>query len=211
MIRKIFCYGAFLIELVLLGYVSYFFLYNKNMNFTLFVVSIIMLILNIPSLIISTLLFGSPSNNYNEYVIRNISYNDILKENHKLIVKYKDDIWQFYHADKYYKFDFKGWPNTKKRISDIIFIQYHNNYCDTKKVKNKHYYKNYFKKNRIKIEFIKNNKSSIKTFKPSFILRLKMLISCSQFKHQKYHLNSVWKRDLWDTFMIIKTIKKTKK
>jgi hypothetical protein len=162
MIRKIFCYGSFLIELILLGYVSYCFLYEENMNFTLFVISIIMLILNIPALIISILLFGAPSNTYSEYIIRHISYNDILKENHKLIVEYKDGIWQFFHRDKYYIFDFKGWPNTRKRISDMIFIQYHNNYCDTKKVKNKNYYKNYFKRNRIKIEFIKNNKSIIK-------------------------------------------------
>ena len=211
MIRKIFCYGSFLIELILLGYVLYYFLYAENMNFTLFVISIIMLIFNIPALIISILLFGAPSNNYSEYFIRYISYNDILKENHKLIVEYKDGIWQFYHRDKYYKFDLKGWPNIRKRISDMIFIQYHNNYCDSKKVKNKNYYKNYFKKYRIKVEFIKNNKSIIKIFKPSFILKLKMVISCSQFKHQKYHLDSVWKRDLWDTFMVIKTIKKTKK
>lgn len=211
MIRKIFCYGSFLIELILLGYVSYCFLYEENMNFTLFVISIIMLILNIPALIISILLFGAPSNTYSEYVIRHISYNDILKENHKLIVEYKDGIWQFFHRDKYYIFDFKGWPNTRKRISDMIFIQYHNNYCNAKKAKNKNYYKNYFKRNRIKIEFIKNSKSIIKKFKPSFILKLKMIISCSQFKHQKYHLDSVWKRDLWDTYMIIKTYKKTKK
>ena len=90
MIRKIFCYGSFLIELILLGYVSYCFLYEENMNFTLFVISIIMLILNIPALLISILLFGAPSNNYSEYFIRSISYNDILKENHKLIVEYKD-------------------------------------------------------------------------------------------------------------------------
>jgi hypothetical protein len=127
------------------------------------------------------------------------------------VVEYKDGIWQFFHRDKYYIFDFKGWPNIRKRISDMIFIQYHNNYCDTKKVKNKNYYKNYFKRNRIKIEFIKNNKSIIKKFEPSFILKLKMIISCSQFKHQKYHLDNVWKRDLWDTYMIIKTNKKTKK
>lgn len=211
MIRKIFCYGSFLIELVLLGYVSYCFLYAEHMNYTLFIISIIIVILNIPNLIISILLFGAPSNNYSEYVFRHISYNDVLKENHKLIVEYKDGIWQFYNRDKYYKFDLKGWPNVRNRISDMIFIQYHNNYCDSKKVKNKNYYKNYFKKNRIKIEFIKNNKSIIKIFKPSFILRLKMIISCSQFKHQKYHLNDVWKRDLLHTFMILKTIKKTKK
>lgn len=211
MIRKIFCYVSFLIELILLGYVLYCFLYAENMNFTLFVISIITLILNIPALIISILLFGAPSNTYSEYIIRHISYNDILKENHKLIVEYKDGIWQFFHRDKYYIFDFKGWPNIRKRISDMIYIQYHNNYCDTKKVKNKNYYKNYFKRNRIKIEFIKNNKSIIKKFEPSFLLKLKMIISCSQFKHQKYHLDNVWKRDLWDTYMIIKTNKKTKK
>ena len=128
-----------------------------------------------------------------------------------MIVEYKDGIWQFYHRDRYYKFDLKWWPNVRKRIIDIIFIQYHNNYCDTKKVKNKNYYKNYFKRNRIKIEFIKNNKSIIKKFEPSFILKLKMIISSSQYKHQKYHLDNVWKRDLWDTYMIIKTNKKTKK
>jgi len=211
MFRKFFCYSVFLIELSLLGYVVYCFLYTENTSYISFVISNVMLILNIPALLISILLFGAPSNNYCEYFIRYISYNDILKENHKLIVEYKDGIWQFYHRDKYYKFDLKGWPNIRKRISDMIFIQYHNNYCDSKKVKNKNYYKNYFKKYRIKVEFIKNNKSIIKIFKPSFILKLKMVISCSQFKHQKYHLDSVWKRDLWDTFMVIKTIKKTKK
>lgn len=211
MFRKFFCYCVFLIELSLLGYVVYCFLYTENTSYISFVISTVMLILNIPALLISILLFGAPSNNYSEYFIRYISYNDILKENHKLIVEYKDGIWQFFHRDKYYIFDFKGWPNTRKRISDMIFIQYHNNYCDTKKVKNKNYYKNYFKRNRIKIEFIKNNKSIIKKFEPSFILKLKMIISCSQFKHQKYHLDNVWKRDLWDTYMIIKTIKKTKK
>ena len=87
MIRKIFCYGSFLIELILLGYVSYCFLYEENMNFTLFVISIIMLILNIPALIISILLFGAPSNTYSEYIIRHISYNDILKENHLITIR----------------------------------------------------------------------------------------------------------------------------
>ena len=123
-------------------------------------------------------------------------------------LEYKNGVWQFFHRDKYYKFDLRGWPNVRKRVLDMIFIQYHNNYCDAKMVKNKDYYKNYFKKYKIKIEFFKNNKSSIKKFKPSFILKIKMIISCSQFSHQKYHLDKAWKRDIWDTFMIIKTYKK---
>lgn len=208
MIRKIFCYSVYLLELALLGYVLYCFLYTENMNYVLFVIAAVMLIFNIPALIISVLLFGAPSNNYSEYVIRYISYNDILKENHKLIVEYKDGVWQFFHKDKYYKFNLKGWPNIKRRVSDMIFIQYHNNYCNAKKVKDKDYYKNYFKKYRIKIEFIKNNKFFIRIFKPSFILKLKMIILSSQFKHQNYHLDNVNKRDLWDTFMVLKTIKK---
>lgn len=208
MIRKIIVYGSFLIELVFLLYTLYCFLYAENMISTLFTISIVMLTLNIPALIISILLFGAPRNNYCEYFIRYISYDDILKENHKLTVEYKDGVWQYYYKNKYYKFDLKWWPNVRKRISDMIFIQYHNNYCNIKKVKNKNYYKNYFKKYKIKIEFIKNNKYIIQKFKPSFMLKLKMIISCSQFKHQKYHLDDVWKRDLWDTFLVIKTNKK---
>ena len=137
MIRKIFCYVFFVLELVLLVYVSCCFSNTINFNYALFVISIVMLISNIPTLIISFLLFGAPSNNYDEYIIKYISYNDIIKGNRKLKLEYKNGVWQFFHRDKYYKFDLRGWPNVRKRVLDMIFIQYHNNYCDAKMVKNK--------------------------------------------------------------------------
>ena len=59
-------------------------------------------------------------------------------------------------------------------------------------------------------EFIKNNKSCIKKFKPSWILKLKLLISISQF-HGKYQGNNVRKRDIWDTYMVFPFIDKKKK
>ena len=207
MVRKMFCYSCFSLETLSISYVVYSMVIKAGYNPTLLNISLVFGTLNIFILLIAFLCYGAPKNSYKEYMIRYISYNDILKENHKLIVEYKDGIWQFFHRDKYYKFNLKGWPNIKKRVSDIIFIQYHNNYCNSKKVKNHNYTKNYFKQYKIQIEFIKNNKSCIKKFKPSWILKLKLLISISQF-HGKYQGNNVRKRDIWDTFMVFPFIEK---
>lgn len=204
MLRKIFCYFIFFSELLIILYLILFVNKYLPLNYNIFKIIIVLSILNIPALLFAIILFGAPNNHFNEYNIKHISYKDIIENSTKIVVTYKNGIWEYFYKNKYYKFDLKYWINIKKRVSDLIFIQYHNNYCNLKKIKNKQYYKNFFKKYNIKIEFVKNDKKVICDFKPSFILKIKMLISCSQFRHQKYHLNDFWERDLWDTFMILK-------
>ncbi len=210
MIRKFFCYLSFILEFILVIYIIYGL--STNIINSFFIACLIASIFNIILVLYSILLFGAPNNSPKEYLINHINYLDILQDNKSIILNYNEEgLWEFKHKDKTYVFNLKGWPNLKKRISDIIFIQFHNNYCTVKSVINSKYSKNYFKKYKIKIIFCKNNKVKIKKFKPSFILKLKMIISVSQWKYQSYHGNEVWKRDIWDTFRIIRYYKKKEK
>lgn len=202
MFRKIFCYLVYLLELFSLNYIIYDIIDLSYINIKLFKITINILILNIPTLLFSIFFFGTPNNKKKEYFIKHISYRYITEDKKNIILNYQNGIWVFSHYGKSYLYNLRGWINVKKRVIDIIFIQLHNSYCDAKKIINRYYYKNFFRKYDIKVIFIKDNKQFVRKFKPSFMLKLKMILSISRFKYQKDHSDDVWKRDLFDTFMI---------
>lgn len=208
MVRKFICYSVFLIEMLSISYVVYEILFGIT-NRVLGDIALFVSVFNIYTMLFAVILYGAPNNYYKDYIIKHISYNEIFRNNYEITVIYIDGIWEYYYRNKCYKFDLRGWPNIKKRVSDIIFIQYHDDFCNGNNIQNKNYTKNYFKENDIKIKFIKNNKIHIKKFKPSWILKLKMIISISHF-HGKYYGDNVRKRNIEQTFLLLSPFQKEK-
>ena len=68
---------------------------------------------------------------------------------------------------------------------------------------------NWKEKQLSEIFVIKNNKMHIKKFKPSWILKLKMIISISHF-HGKYYGDNVRKRNIEQTFLLLSPFQKEK-
>ena len=98
---------------------------------------------------------------------------------------------------------FEGWP--KEKIANAFFRAENidNNVCtEYYKVTEYELVKKFFCK--------KNNKIYIKKFMPSWILKLKMLITISHF-HGKYHGDNVRKRNIEQTFLLLSPFQKEKK
>lgn len=204
MFRKLFSDIFFFLEIVILVLWIEQILHNEKYNYYLFCITSFSLIFNLIAVYLGILLYGKPVNKKNEFIIKNISYKDLITCNKQIEVFYNEQKeWYFFYKGKKYIFNFKYYIISKKRVSDIIFIQYHNHYCNSNLIKNYKYNINFFKKYNIKIKYITKNKIVIRKFKPSLILKLKLLLACTHFKYQRYNGNENWKRDLYDTYFIV--------
>ena len=87
MFRKLFCYSCFSLEALSISYVVYSMVIKVGFNQTLLDISLVFGTLNIFVLLIAFLCYGAPKNSYKDYMIRYISYNDILKENHLITIR----------------------------------------------------------------------------------------------------------------------------
>ena len=128
MYRKIFCYGMILFT-SLLYLLHVLMIFGKISNN---IIIIDMIFLNHILIIIAIKLFGAPSNSPYEYFFKkNTSYERINKEGYVINVKCNDNgIWEFEDIYKTYKFNVKGWINQINRVRDLIYIQYHNDFCN---------------------------------------------------------------------------------
>ena len=97
----------------------------------------------------------------------------------------------------------RGWINQKQRVIDFLFIQFHNNYYNSKKLTKLEYPKNYFKKLNIKIKFQIGSKIITKKFKPSILLRLKLILAIQQNPRAIDKSQEYVRRDLFSTFLTL--------
>lgn len=203
MVRKTICYANSLI------YVFFFILFIKSKldyNFfeKYFFIICLFFAINFFISIICILLFGLPSNNYKEYLFKYISYKEITEFNGSNInIILKNKKWHINYKGRKYIFDMRGWINQKQRVIDFLFIQFHNNYYNSKKLTLLEYPKNYFKKLNIKIKFQIGSKIITKKFKPSILLRLKLILAIQQNPRAIDKSQEYVRRDLFSTFLTL--------
>lgn len=214
MIRRVFCNIVFVVEFVLL-YLFFYYLFelifkNDNSNSDELGYVFNFLIINLLFLVPAILLYGTP-NNVHKKKIRVMSYKDITDNINFTFCAKKESKkkYSLVYRGKTYYFEFKYWFNARKRLIDYVLIQFHNNYCKGKGIKYKHYYKNFFKKNKPLIKIIDlKGKEKIYKFKPSFMLLLKKILSYQWFPRTKFFEseprrdNEVWNGDIGKTYWL---------
>lgn len=206
--RQLFCYLTWILELILLIILFLIIYYSYNNGWRLgpyaayIPIIIFLFIIMIIPLIYSILFFGTPKNNIKKYKIMNPKIQ--LIKNDLILIYYNEDkcLYECNYYGKILEFDVKGWINPKQRITDIIYIQLHNYYFNSKKITNGHYLKKIID-NKSHINFQKRDKIKSKKLKPSLILKMKMILAISQFKNSKVPQDKHWKRNLYDTFLIV--------
>ena len=203
MLRRVICYIIFLLNVIYIGLISFCFFNNEFLHKYLFLIYAGFIITLLFS-ILAIQLYGLPRNNYKEYLIKYISYREITERNCENIFIVKNNKkWIVTYKGREYIFDMRGWINQKKRVIDFIFIQFHNSYYNSKKIIKDLYFKNYFKKNKPQVKFIIKEKMYILKLKPSFILRLKMLIAVQRNPRVKSNELEHVKRDLFFTYLVL--------
>lgn len=206
--RQLFCYITGFLELILLTVFALIIIYSYNNQwklgpYTILVpVVIISLLIMIVPIIFSILFFGTPRNKLKKYKIMKPDIN--LLDNENTLISYNENngLWEYNYHGKILEFNLKGWINPRQRIIDILYIQFHNYKFNSNKYPNRRYLKKIIN-NNIKIKFKKNDKLHTRKFRPSLILKIKMVLAISQFKNSKVPQHEHWERDLYDTFLIV--------
>ncbi len=207
--RQFFCYFVFILLIFWVTSMSFivFYLISNNGSIKeytfLFVIDIVLIAPLIILVFFSIFYYGSPNNRVSQYVIKNPTIELLKYNNFKIDVFYEDSTknWKLSFNDQSLTFNLTGWFNQKQRIIDLIYIQCHNYYFNLKALKDSKYLKKIIKP-IITITFYKNGNKIIKRFKPSCILKIKMLFAIQQFR-LNYHGNKYNKKTLYDTYMVV--------
>lgn len=204
MVKQIFCYTVSILFFINIISFSILVFYKDIVDNIWILVSMIIFIFLLIPYFFSILYFGIPNNKPKEYIIRPIDSYDLIKIKEIICFENQKGVWCLNYKGKDYTFDMKGWFNFKNRLKDIIYIQFHNHFFNKNIIKNYNYYKNYFiKEINIVYKHI-NGKITKKCFKPSLILKCKLIIASSHFKNQRYTGNEHRNCDLYDTYLIVK-------